>query len=102
MLGAASIGFDISVMELVLSLMRGGTLVLAQERELELPGLLVRLIEQNQVNVLVVTPGRMELLLSDPRGAGCLRGFREIGMGGDVLSDQLLARVQQSLSLIHI
>ena len=98
MLGAASIGFDISVMELVLSLMRGGTLVLAQERELELPGLLVRLIEQNQVNVLVVTPGRMELLLSDPRGAGCLRGFREIGMGGDVLSDQLLARVQQSTS----
>ena len=55
MLGAASIGFDISVMELVLSLCAAAPLVLAQERELELPGLLVRLIEQNQVNVLVVT-----------------------------------------------
>ena len=96
LLGAASISFDISVMELVLSLMNGAVLVLAQEHEVNIPKNMVRLIESQEVNMLVVTPGRMELLLSDKRGAACLQDFREIGLGGDVLSEKLLERVQQS------
>ncbi len=97
-LGAASISFDISVMELVLSLMSGNTLVLAQEHEVNIPRNMVSLIKAAQVNVMCVTPGRMELLLSDNQGSACLANFREIGMGGDVLSEKLLARVQQSTS----
>jgi len=95
-LGAASISFDISVMELVLTLMSGNVLVLAQDHEVNIPRNMVSLIKTAKVNVMVVTPGRMELLLSDNQGSACLADFREIGMGGDVLSEKLLARVQES------
>lgn len=95
-LGAASISFDISVMELVLTLMSGNVLVLAQDHEVNIPRNMVSLIKAAKVNVMVVTPGRMELLLSDNQGSACLADFREIGMGGDVLSEKLLARVQES------
>lgn len=96
LLGAASISFDISVMEIVLAMSYGAVLVLAQEHEVNIPRNMVQLIQSAQVNMLCVTPGRMELLLSDMQGAACLRDFREIGMGGDVLSEKLLARAQQS------
>ncbi|MGI5849776.1 MAG: condensation domain-containing protein [Christensenellales bacterium] len=95
LLCAASISFDISVMELVLALMNGAALVLAQEHEVNIPRNMVNLIKSAKVNMLVVTPGRMELLLSDKQGPACLKDFKEIGMGGDVLSEKLLARVQQ-------
>lgn len=95
LLCASSISFDISVMELVLSLMNGVVVVLAQEHEVNIPRNMVNLIKSAEVNMLVVTPGRMELLLSDTQGPACLKNFREIGMGGDVLPEKLLARVQQ-------
>ena len=94
LLCAASFSFDISVMELLLAVTNGAVLVLAQEHEINIPRNMVRLIQSAEVNMLVVTPGKMELLLSDPQGPACLKNFREIGMGGDVLSEKLLARVQ--------
>ena len=94
LLCAASISFDISVMEVLLAFMNGATLVLAQEHEVNIPKNMARLIKAEGVNMMVVTPGRMELLLSDIHGAECLRDFREIGLGGDVLSEKLLEKVQ--------
>ena len=95
LLCAASISFDISVMELLLALLNGAVLVLAQEHEVNIPRNMVKMIQSAEVNMMVVTPGRMELLLSDKKGAACLKDFREIGMGGDVLPEKLLACVQQ-------
>ncbi len=96
LLCAASISFDISVMELLLAFLNGSTLVLAQEHEVNIPKNMAKLICDSEVNMLVVTPGRMELLLSDKQGEACLKDFREIGMGGDVLSEKLLKKVQQA------
>ncbi|MDD5017715.1 MAG: amino acid adenylation domain-containing protein, partial [Eubacteriales bacterium] len=96
LLCAASISFDISVMELLLALLNGAALVMAKEHEVNIPRNMVRLIKSAQVNMMCVTPGRMELLLSDPQGPSCIKDFREIGMGGDVLSEKLLSKVQQS------
>ena len=96
LLGASSISFDVSVMEFVLALSNGLTFVLAQEHEVSVPRNMVQLIQSAKVNMMVVTPGRMELLLSDKQGSECIADFREIGMAGDVVTEQLLARVQQS------
>ncbi len=96
LLCAASVSFDISVMELVLAFSHGLTLVLAQEHEVNVPRSMVQLIQTAGVNMMVVTPGRMEMLLSDRQGESCIENFREIGTGGDVLSEKLLARIQQS------
>ncbi|MBQ9941877.1 MAG: AMP-binding protein, partial [Christensenellaceae bacterium] len=59
------------------------------------PDRLSDLILKSGVDMMMVTPGRMELLLSDSRGPACLAAMREIGMGGDSLPDALLARVQE-------
>ncbi|NLT96682.1 MAG: amino acid adenylation domain-containing protein [Christensenellaceae bacterium] len=95
MLGSSSISFDVSLMELLPTLISGNTLVLAQEHELAIPRNLVRLIKSTGVNMMTVTPGRMEQILADKQGASCLRDFREVGMGGDVVNEQLLSQVQQ-------
>ena len=95
MLGSSSISFDVSLMELLPTLMSGNTLVLAQEHELAIPRNLVKLIKSTGVNMMAVTPGRMEQILADKQGASCLRNFREVGMGGDVVNERLLSQVQQ-------
>jgi amino acid adenylation domain-containing protein/thioester reductase-like protein len=96
MLGSSSISFDVSLMEMLPTLMSGNTLVIAQEHELSIPRNLVELIQSAGVNMMAVTPGRMELLLSDKQGPASLRNFREVGMGGDAVNEQLLAQVQQA------
>lgn len=93
---AASFSFDMSIMESLPAMLFGAVVVIAQEHEVNIPRNLVKLIQHTGVNIFMVTPGRMELLLSDSQGAACLRDFREIGLGGDVLSEKLLEKVQQS------
>ena len=95
MLCAASFCFDMSIMEALPALVFGAELILAAEDEANIPRNMVRLIRKTQANIMMVTPGRMELLLSDMQGAASLKDFREIGMGGDVLPEKLLAKVQQ-------
>lgn len=94
MLCAASFCFDMSIMEAMPALVFGAEIILAAEDEVNIPRNMVRLIKNTQANIMMVTPGRMELLLSDPHGAACLRDFRDIGLGGDVLPEKLLAKVQ--------
>lgn len=94
LLCAGSISFDISMMEVFPALLSGLVLVLASENEVNIPRNMVKLIEKNGVNIMMLTPGRMELLLSDKDGAACIRNFRNIGLGGDVLPVKLLERVQ--------
>ncbi len=98
MLCAASFCFDMSIMEALPALVFGAELILAAEDEANIPRNMVRLIRKSQANIMMVTPGRMELLLSDTQGAASLKDFREIGMGGDVLPEKLLAKVQQCTS----
>lgn len=94
MLCAASFCFDMSIMEAMPALVFGAEIILAAEDEVNIPRNMVRLIKNTHANIMMVTPGRMELLLSDPHGAACLREFRDIGLGGDVLPEKLLAKVQ--------
>ena len=98
MLCAASFCFDMSIMEALPALVFGAELILAAEDESNIPKNMVRLIRKSQANIMMVTPGRMELLLSDTQGAASLKDFREIGLGGDVLPEKLLAKVQQCTS----
>lgn len=94
-LGAASISFDLSVMELWGALTHGAVAVLAAEGDLRTPRHFVTFLMEQRVNMMLLTPGRMEQLLADDRAGACLQGFREVAMGGDVLTESLLHRVQQ-------
>ncbi len=91
---AASISFDLFIMESLPTLVSGATLVLAAEHETSIPRKLARLLEKNKVNKLMFTPSRMQLLLSDELARKCLPHVREIMLGGDVLSDALLRKIK--------
>ena len=95
MLCAASFSFDMSIMEFLPAILSGTLVVLAREHEVNIPKNMARLIKSEGVNMFMVTPGRMELLLSDNLGAECLKDFRSVSMGGDVLPEELLAKVKQ-------
>ncbi|MFZ5975058.1 MAG: amino acid adenylation domain-containing protein, partial [Bacillota bacterium] len=91
---AASISFDLFIMEFLPTLISGATLVLAAEHETAIPRNLIQLIEKNKVNKLMFTPSRMQLLLSDELARKYMPNVREIMLGGDVLSEQLLKQIK--------
>ncbi|NTU90233.1 MAG: amino acid adenylation domain-containing protein, partial [Actinobacteria bacterium] len=94
MLCAGPTSFDLNVMEIVIGLLGNSTLVIADEDCANFPKQLCALIREHNINKMMVTPGRMELLLGSPEGETVLRGFEKIGLGADVLTPSLLARVQ--------
>ena len=95
MLCVGPLSFDINIMEAAVGLFSSRTLVVADDRQADYPDELCALIEQEHVDLMMVTPGRMEMILSTQGGAHVLRGFREIGLGADVLPSELLRRIQQ-------
>ena len=96
MLCAGPISFDINIMEFCIGVLGGHELVVADEHEADFPSELCSLIVARGVDMMMVTPGRMELLLSSLGGRMALRSFREIGMGADVLPPALLKQVQRA------
>ncbi len=98
MLCAGPISFDINVMEAAIGLFAERTLVVADDHQADYPAELCELIERERVDLMMVTPGRMEMILSTQSGMHALRGFREIGLGADVLPPQLLRRIRQATS----
>ena len=93
-LSAATISFDLFIMETFPTLLNGGTVVLAGEHEHNIPKNLVRLIAEARVNKIMTTPSRMQLLITDKGADECLKNVREIMMGGDALPESLLAEIK--------
>lgn len=98
MLCVGPISFDINVMEAAVGLFSRRALVVADDRQADYPDDLRALIESEGVDLMMVTPGRMEMLLSTRDIAHALRGFREIGLGADVLPPELLRRIEKVTS----
>lgn len=77
-----TVSFDIAVVELLLPLVCGATVVLARERTTTDPAALISLIERSRADVLQATPALWQTLVDERRDA--LRGLRCI-VGGDSL-----------------
>lgn len=89
-LGLTTISFDIFVLESLLALSRGLKIILADETEQKDPALLNRLIKEKSVQMLQVTPSRMELILNEEDCELALSGVSELMIGGEACSDSLL------------
>ena len=98
MLATGPISFDISVMETAIALFGERTLVVADEHEANYPDELCGLIVREGIDLMMVTPGRMEMLLSSHGSTQALRSFREIGIGGDVCPLELVKRIRAQTS----
>ena len=91
-LGIATVSFDMFAVELFSSTLLGNTLVLANEEEQKDPILMSNLIKNNNVEFLVTTPSRIELLLLE-ECQNPLENVKAFQLGGEEFTTSLYNRL---------
>jgi len=87
--------FDISLLESVLALYHGLTVVLANEVEMNHPQKMVDLIGRHQVDMLQATPSRIKMIqLIDPKMTS-FRNIKNLLVGGEVFEKDLLHELKE-------
>ncbi len=94
-LSIANVGFDMFLVEIFSALFFGNTIVLANELEQKEPTKIASLIKNNNVEFFVMTPSRVELLLSDGI-SDCLKNVKAFQLGGEVFTPQLYLQLQKN------
>ena len=98
-LGLTTVSFDIFVLEVFVTLLRGGTLVLASEQQQQDPTALARLIADKNVNVVQITPSRLQLLANATELAETFAQVERLLIGGEAFPAELLPQLQQITDL---
>src|SRR5262245_18416131 len=88
-----TIPFDISVLELLNSLMSGLSLVMAPQVEILAPAKILATLHQEQISVLQLTPTRLNLLLEN-QDPTVLASLRVLLIGGEPLPPDLFERLR--------
>nr|WP_242422751.1 MULTISPECIES: amino acid adenylation domain-containing protein [Frankia] len=99
----APLSFDISINEILLPLVCGGRVVVAEpDGELD-PGYLLKLIEGERVTFVYLVSSMLDILLEAAEGTPALSSLRHVWCGGEVLTPALFARfrAQVDTALYH-
>ncbi|WP_462188543.1 MULTISPECIES: amino acid adenylation domain-containing protein [unclassified Frankia] len=99
----APLSFDISINEILLPLVCGGRVVVAEpDGELD-PGYLLELIEGERVTFVYLVSSMLDVLLEAAEGTSALSSLRQVWCGGEVLTPALFARfrAQVDTALYH-
>ena len=91
LLAITTICFDISLLELLLPLLSGGTTVIAQSNQVQNPKALIELIEQHKITIMQGTPTIWQMLLDS--GWRVQPRLRKIFCGGELLPKTLSDRL---------
>lgn len=94
----ASVSFDIFFVESVMAMNYGLEIVLANENEQHNPKLMAKLIQNENVDMIITTPSRMQLLLNHDREVLCLKNVKELMIGGEPFPLNLLRTLQKKTS----
>lgn len=78
-----------------MALDKGLTVVLANEDEQHNTKLMAKLIKDNAVEIIQMTPSRMQLLLDYDKELSSLKGVKDIMLGGELFPDSLLHTLQE-------
>jgi len=90
-LSVTTFGFDIFVFESILPLVKGLTMVIANEEQQLIPWKLRELIERQQVNIIQTTPSRMMMMVSDEDFLTGLHSVTDIVLAGEPLPPHLVS-----------
>ncbi|MEW9701749.1 amino acid adenylation domain-containing protein [Paenibacillus sp. SI8] len=94
-LSLTTVSFDIFVLETLLPLMLGSTVVLATKDEQLDAERLAKLCLQHRVELLQATPSRLRMLLGNRRMAEALASMRCVLVGGERLTEPLLQQLRE-------
>ena len=90
-----TVSFDIFFLESIMALEKGLTVVLANDDEQRNPKLMANLIKENDVDMIQMTPSRMQLLLNHDKELSSLKNVKEIMIGGEPFPLNLLRTLQE-------
>ena len=93
-LGFASIAFDVSIMELHITLANGMTLVMAGEDHIHDPLALAELIRREQVRVMCCTPSFLTNIIELPQVREALAGIRMYDLGAEAFPGALYGQIR--------
>ncbi|MEU6183543.1 non-ribosomal peptide synthetase/type I polyketide synthase [Streptomyces coeruleorubidus] len=97
--------FDIHVLETLLTLVKGGTVVVADEDEVRTPANIAEFVVRGGVDYLQLTPTRLRLLHADPDAAfEALGALEKLVVGGEAFPEDLLdgLRAHPSLEIFNV
>lgn len=94
-LGFASVSFDMFAVELFASILLGRTLYLLNSEEIKNPILVSNVITRNNIDFLICTPTKMELLLSNESTSSCLKQLKGFQLGGEILTQNLYNSIRE-------
>ncbi|MDQ7093806.1 amino acid adenylation domain-containing protein [Desulfosporosinus sp. PR] len=97
-----TVSFDIFVMETLLPLSQGLCVIMANEKEQQIPQLLFDLIDKHNVKMLQATPSKIQSILKDPYCPVGLARLSELFIGGEKLSEALLKDLQKAAPAARI
>lgn len=93
----APLSFDISINEILLPLVSGGRVVIAEpDGELD-PGYLLDLVADEQITFVYLVSSMLDILLEAAQGTTDLDSLRHVWCGGEVLSPALFTRFREQL-----
>ncbi|MBQ3048739.1 MAG: amino acid adenylation domain-containing protein [Oscillospiraceae bacterium] len=81
--------FDCFIVENIIPLALGKTVVMADEEEMLLPWKLAELIENHNVQILQMTPSRLQMCLGNGAFCNAAKHLRVALLGGEVLTEAL-------------
>ena len=79
-----------------MALYKGLNVILANEDEQRNPKLMAKLIQENNIDMIQLTPSRMQLLLNHDKNLSCLKNVKEIMIGGEPFPLGLLKTLQEN------
>ena len=91
-LSTSTVAFDMFIVENFISILDGKTIILADEEEQKIPALTSKLIEENNVDFILSTPSKINLLLEEPK---CLKNVKVIQLGGEVFKYTLYKKLRE-------
>ncbi|WP_197522917.1 non-ribosomal peptide synthetase/type I polyketide synthase [Actinokineospora pegani] len=97
--------FDIHLLETLLTLVTGGTVVVAEESDTRTPADLAEFVAGSGVDYLQMTPTRLRLLFTDRQAAAkALAPLEKLIVGGESFPENLLAdlRSHESLEIFNV
>ncbi len=90
-----TVSFDTFLLESLMALYKGLTVVLGNEDEKCNPKLMAKLIQDKAVDMIQMTPSRLQMLLNYDKELSCLKNLKEIMIGGEPLPLSLLRTLQE-------
>ncbi len=90
-----SISFDLFFDQSIMPLYFGLSLIVADEREQKDPRKLMDIMKNSQIDVLSVTPSRVNQIMGHDESLSCFQNIKYLMIGGEACSNNLLKELQK-------